>query len=48
MLVFTDRVSLAAAERIRVRLAEVTREITEAAAGDIPVNVAIGFYRPTA
>jgi DNA-binding transcriptional ArsR family regulator len=48
MLVFTDRVSLAAAERIRVRLAEVTREIAEAEAGDIRVNVAIGFYRPTA
>jgi DNA-binding transcriptional ArsR family regulator len=48
MLVFTDRVSLAAAERIRARLVEVTKEIDEAEAGDTPVNVAIGFYRPTA
>ena len=48
MLVFTDRVSLAAAERIRARLADVTKEIDEAEPGDIPVNVAIGFYRPTA
>ena len=47
MLVFDDRVSLEAAERIRARLAEVTREIAEAEAGDIPVSVAIGFYRPT-
>jgi DNA-binding transcriptional ArsR family regulator len=48
LLVFTDRVSPAAAERIRARLAEVTTEIAEAEAGDIPVNVAIGFYRPPA
>ena len=48
MLVFTDRVSLAAAERIRARLADVTKEIDEAEPGDIPVNVAIGFYRPPA
>jgi DNA-binding transcriptional ArsR family regulator len=48
LLVFTDRVSLAAAERIRTRLAEVTTEIAESEAGDIPVNVAIGFYRPPA
>ncbi len=47
MLVFDDRVSLAAAERIRARLEEVRREIAEAEAGDIPVSVAIGFYRPT-
>jgi len=45
MLVFEDRVSLGAAERIRVRLEEVTREIAQAEAGDIPVSVAIGFYR---
>jgi DNA-binding transcriptional ArsR family regulator len=44
--VVSDRVSLKAAERIRARLAEVTRAIAEAEAGDIPVNVAIGFYRP--
>ena len=47
MLVFDDRVSREAAERIRARLADVTREIAEAEAGDIPVSVAIGFYRPT-
>jgi len=47
MLVFDDRVSLAAAERIRARLEEVTQEIAQAEAGDIPVSVAIGFYRPT-
>jgi DNA-binding transcriptional ArsR family regulator len=46
LLVFDDRVSLAAAERIRARLMEVTREIAKAEAGDTPVNVAIGFYRP--
>lgn len=46
MLVFDDRVSLAAAERIRARLEDVTREISEAEAGDTPVSVAIGFYRP--
>src|SRR5271169_1962654 len=46
LLVFDDRVSLAAAERIRARLEEVTREIAEAEAGDVPVRVAIGFYRP--
>lgn len=47
ILVFRDRVSSEAAERIRARLAEVTREIAEAEAGDIPVSVAIGFCRPT-
>ena len=47
MLVFDDRVSPEAAERIRVLLEEVTREIARAEAGDIPVRVAIGFYRPT-
>jgi DNA-binding transcriptional ArsR family regulator len=41
-----DRVSPEAAERIRARLAEAMREIAEAEAGDIPVSVAIGFYRP--
>ena len=46
MVVFDDRVSLEAAERIRARVADVTREIAQAEAGDIPVNVAIGFYRP--
>jgi hypothetical protein len=47
MVVFDDRVSPAAAERIRARLVEVKREIAEAEAGDVPVSVAIGFYRPT-
>ena len=47
MLVLDDRVSLEAAERIRARVEEVTREIAEAEAGDIPVSVAIGFYRST-
>jgi DNA-binding transcriptional ArsR family regulator len=46
MLVFDDRVSPAAAERIRAGLTAVTREIAEAEVGDIPVSVAIGFYRP--
>ena len=48
MLVFDDRVSLTAAERIRARLEEVTQEIAQAEAGEIPVRAAIGFYRPTA
>jgi hypothetical protein len=47
LLVAEDRVSLEAAERIRARLVELTREIAEAEAGDVQVNVAIGFYRPT-
>ena len=46
MHVSSDRVSPEAAERIRARLVEVTREIAQAEAGDIPVSVAIGFYRP--
>jgi DNA-binding transcriptional ArsR family regulator len=46
MLVFDDRVSPEAAERIRARLEEVTQEIARAEAGDIPVSVAVGFYRP--
>jgi DNA-binding transcriptional ArsR family regulator len=48
VLVFDGRVSPAAAERIRAQVAELTREMDEAEAGDMPVNVAIGFYRPTA
>jgi DNA-binding transcriptional ArsR family regulator len=47
MLVFDDRVSPEAAERIRARLEEVTQEIARAEAGDTPVRVAVGFYRPT-
>ena len=46
MLVFDDRVSPEAAERIRARVVDVTREIAEAEPGDIPVSAAIGFYRP--
>ncbi len=46
MLVAEERVSVEAAERIRARLVEVTREIAEAEAGDVPVSVAIGFCRP--
>jgi DNA-binding transcriptional ArsR family regulator len=46
MVVFDDRVSVEAAERIRARVVDVTREIAEAEAGDIPVSVAIGFSRP--
>jgi DNA-binding transcriptional ArsR family regulator len=47
MCVSEDRVSLEAAERIRARLVEITQEIAKAEAGDIPVNVVIGYYRPT-
>ncbi len=47
MLVFDDRISLMAAERLRARLEEVTQEIAQAEAGDIPVRIAIAFYRPT-
>ena len=47
LLVFDDRVSVEVAERIRARVADVKREIAQAEAGDIPVSVAIGFYRPT-
>lgn len=47
MVVFDDRVSREAADRIRARLVEAKREIAEAEAGDVPVSVAIGFYRPT-
>jgi hypothetical protein len=47
VLVASDKVSPQAAMRIRARLAEVQREISEAEAGDVPVNVAIGFYLST-
>jgi DNA-binding transcriptional ArsR family regulator len=47
VLVANNQVSQQAAQRIRVRLAEVLREISEAEAGDVPINVAIGFYRST-
>jgi DNA-binding transcriptional ArsR family regulator len=47
MLVFDDRVSREAAERIRARVTDVKREIAQAEAGDVPVSVAIGFYRAT-
>jgi DNA-binding transcriptional ArsR family regulator len=45
LLVSDDRVSPEAAEQIRARLEEVTHEIAQAEAGDIPVSIAIGFYR---
>jgi DNA-binding transcriptional ArsR family regulator len=47
MLVSDERVSPEAAERIRARLVEIKQEISEAEAGDVPVNVVIGYYRPT-
>ena len=47
LLVAEDRVSRESAERIRARLVELTREIAEAEAGDVEVNIALGFYRPT-
>jgi len=46
MLVMEERVSLAAAERIRARLLDLTREIHQAEAGDVQVDVALGCYRP--
>jgi DNA-binding transcriptional ArsR family regulator len=39
------RVTPEAAERIRARLADLIDEISRAEAGDVPINVAIGFYR---
>lgn len=45
MLVYDNRVSPEAAERIRARLEDVTQEIARAEAGDTPVSVAIGFYQ---
>jgi hypothetical protein len=46
MVVFDDRVSPETADRIRARVADLTREIAQAEAGDIPVSAAIGFCRP--
>jgi DNA-binding transcriptional ArsR family regulator len=46
LLVFDEQVSPEAAERIRAQLVDITREIGEAEGGDVPVNVAIGFYQP--
>jgi DNA-binding transcriptional ArsR family regulator len=48
MFVVDDRVSPEAAERIRALVEEVRQEIARAEAGDIPVSVAVGFYRPPA
>lgn len=45
MLILDERVSPAASERIRARVAELTREIAEAEAGDVQIDVALGFYR---
>src|SRR5580692_5660775 len=46
MFVVDDRVSPEAAERIRALVEEVRQELARAEAGDIPVSVAVGFYRP--
>jgi len=48
MFVSDDRVSPEAAERIRARVEDLEQEIARAEAGDIPVSVAVGFYRPSA
>jgi DNA-binding transcriptional ArsR family regulator len=45
LLVCDQQVSHEAAERIRARVVEVEREIAKAEPGDIPVDVAIVFYR---
>jgi DNA-binding transcriptional ArsR family regulator len=47
LLLFEERVSAAAAERIRARLLEIQQEIPEAERGDTPVNVVLGFYQAT-
>jgi DNA-binding transcriptional ArsR family regulator len=46
LLVFNEQVSPESAERIRARLAELTKEIAEAEPGDAQLNIALGFYRP--
>jgi DNA-binding transcriptional ArsR family regulator len=46
LLVLDEQLTPAAAERIQARVLELTKEITEAEAGDVQVNVALGFYRP--
>ena len=46
MFVSDDRVSPEAAERIRALVEDVRQELARAEAGDIPVSVAVGFYRP--
>jgi len=47
MVVSYQQTTEEAADRIRARLVEIEREIAQAEAGDIPVNVAIVFYRST-
>ncbi len=46
MLVYEDRVSPEAAERIRTLVAELKQEVAEAEAGATTVSVAVGFYGP--
>jgi DNA-binding transcriptional ArsR family regulator len=46
MLILDQQVSPAAAERIRARVLELTREIADAEPGDVQIDVALGFYRP--
>ena len=46
MFVSDDRVSPEAAERIRALVEDVRQELARAEPGDIPVSVAVGFYRP--
>jgi DNA-binding transcriptional ArsR family regulator len=41
-----SRVTPEAAARIGTLIAELTDEISRAEAGDVPISVAIGFYRP--
>jgi len=45
LLVAEEQVSPAAAERIRARLTDLTKEIADSEPGDVPVSVALGFFR---
>jgi DNA-binding transcriptional ArsR family regulator len=45
LLITRDRVNAQSADRIRALLEDVAREIGRAEAGDVPVSIAIGFYR---
>jgi DNA-binding transcriptional ArsR family regulator len=47
LLLYDEQVTAEAATRIRARLIELAQEISEAEKGDTPVNVVLGFYRPT-
>lgn len=48
LLVFDEQVTQAGAERIRARVADLMKELADAEAGDVQLNVALGFYRPQA